>query len=121
MLFEYCTTVASQSPIPIILYNYPGAVSGVDMDSDFMIRLAETTNGKVCGAKFTCGSTGKLNRVAAATNACSVKGQGSGWMAMGGIADFTIQTAVAGGSGMIVGTANVVYVQVCREEVAYHC
>lgn len=107
MMFEYYTTVASQSPIPIILYNYPGAVSGVDMDSDFMIRLAEATNGKVCGAKFTCGSTGKLNRVAAATNACSVKDQGSGWMAMGGIADFTIQTAVAGGSGMIVGTANV--------------
>jgi L-threo-3-deoxy-hexylosonate aldolase len=36
-----------------MLYNYPGAVSGVDMDSDFMIKLAEATNGKVCGAKFT--------------------------------------------------------------------
>lgn len=108
MLFEYYTTVASQSPLPIILYNYPGAVSGVDMDSDFMIRLAKATNNKICGAKFTCGSTGKLNRVAAATDACSVNSQGSGWMAFGGIADFTIQTAVSGGSGMIVGTANVV-------------
>jgi L-threo-3-deoxy-hexylosonate aldolase len=107
MIFEYYTSVAAGSPIPIILYNYPGAVSGVDMDSDFMIKLAEATNGKVTGAKFTCGNTGKLNRVSAATNACSVKGQGSGWMAFGGIADFTIQTAVAGGSGMIVGTANV--------------
>jgi L-threo-3-deoxy-hexylosonate aldolase len=107
MIFDYYTAVASQSPRPIILYNYPGAVSGVDMDSDFMVRLAEATNGKVCGAKFTCGNTGKLGRVAAATNACSVKDKGSGWMAMGGIADFTVQTAVAGGSGMIVGTANV--------------
>ena len=107
MLFEYYTTVAAQSPLPIILYNYPGAVSGVDMDSDFMIRLAEATDNKVCGAKFTCGNTGKLNRVATATNACTAKGQGSGWMAFGGIADFTVQTAVAGGSGMIVGTANV--------------
>lgn len=53
MIFEFYTSVAEQSPIPIMLYNYPGAVSGVDMDSDFMIRLAEATNGKVCGAKFT--------------------------------------------------------------------
>lgn len=53
LIFEFYTSVAEQSPIPIMLYNYPGAVSGVDMDSDFMIRLAEATNGKVCGAKFT--------------------------------------------------------------------
>ena len=72
-----------------------------------MIRLAKATDNKICGAKFTCANTGKLNRVAAATNACSVKSQGSGWMAMGGVADFTVQTAVAGGSGMVVGTANV--------------
>ena len=107
LLFEYYTAVAEQSPLPIILYNYPGAVSGVDMDSDFMIRLVEATGGKVCGAKFTCGQTGKLTRVANATNACNTKSQGSGWMAFGGIADFTIQTAASGGSGIIAGGANV--------------
>lgn len=107
LIFEYYTAVAKQGPLPIILYNYPGAASGIDMDSDFMIKLVEATNGKVCGTKFTCGQTGKLTRVAAATDACSVKSQGSGWMALGGIADFTIQTAVSGGSGMIVGGANV--------------
>lgn len=53
MMMEFYTSVAEQSPIPIILYNYPGAVSGVDMDSDFMIKLVEATKGKVCGAKFT--------------------------------------------------------------------
>ena len=53
MMMEYYTAVAEQSPIPIVLYNYPGAVSGVDMDSDFMIKLVEATKGKVCGAKFT--------------------------------------------------------------------
>ena len=72
-----------------------------------MIKLVEATNGKICGAKFTCGQTGKLTRVAYATNACSVKSQGSGWMAYGGIADFTIQTAASGGSGIIAGGANV--------------
>jgi len=107
LIFEYYTTVAAQSPLPIVLYNYPGAVSGVDMDSDFMIRLVEATNGKICGAKFTCGQTGKLTRVATATDATTSKSQGSGWMAFGGIADFTVQTAASGGSGMIVGGANV--------------
>lgn len=114
LIFEYFTSVAEQSPIPIMLYNYPGAVSGVDMDSDFMIRLAEATKGKICGAKFTCGQTGKLTRVATATNAVSVKSQGSGWMAYGGIADFTVQTAVSGGSGIIAGGANVLLSCVSR-------
>lgn len=107
MIFEYYTSVAKQSPLPIVLYNYPGAVSGIDMDSDFMIRLAEATNGKICGAKFTDANTGKLTRVAYAMNACSVKSAGSGWMAFGGIADFTAQTAASGGSGIIAGGANV--------------
>ena len=107
LIFDYFTSVAEQSPLPICLYNYPGAVSGIDMDSDFMIKLATATNGKICGAKFTCGQTGKLTRVASVTNACSVKSQGSGWMAFGGIAEFTVQTAASGGSGMIVGGANV--------------
>lgn len=102
---EYYTTVADASPCPVILYNYPGAVAGIDMDSDFMIKLAQHPN--IVGTKFTCGNTGKLTRVALATNACSVKGEGSGWMAFGGIADFTAQTAASGGSGIIAGGANV--------------
>ncbi|KAK5130619.1 L-threo-3-deoxy-hexylosonate aldolase [Meristemomyces frigidus] len=107
LIEEYYVAVAEQSPIPIVLYNYPGAVSGVDMDSDFMIKLVEATKGKVCGAKFTDANTGKLTRVAQATNAASVKSDGSGWMAFGGIADFTAQTAASGGSGIIAGGANV--------------
>ncbi|KAK6424673.1 L-threo-3-deoxy-hexylosonate aldolase [Oleoguttula sp. CCFEE 5521] len=107
LIFEYFTEVAEKSPLPIILYNYPGAVAGVDMDSDFMIRLVEATKGKICGAKFTCGQTGKLTRVATATNAVTATSKGSGWMAYGGIADFTVQTAASGGSGIIAGGANV--------------
>ncbi|GAB7353120.1 hypothetical protein MBLNU459_g3659t1 [Dothideomycetes sp. NU459] len=104
-IHEYYTTVADASPVPIILYNYPGAVAGIDLDSDFIIKLAQHKN--IVGTKFTCGSTGKLTRVARATDAVSVKSQGSGWMAFGGIADFTIQTAASGGSGIIAGGANV--------------
>ncbi|KAI1491052.1 L-threo-3-deoxy-hexulosonate aldolase [Biscogniauxia mediterranea] len=101
----YYTAVADESPLPIVLYNYPGAVAGIDMDSDLIIKLAEHPN--IVGTKFTCGSTGKLTRVALATNAKTPFSEGSGYMAFGGICDFTVQTLVSGGSGIIAGGANV--------------
>ncbi|KAK6592150.1 dihydrodipicolinate synthase [Botrytis cinerea] len=104
-VYNYFIQVADQSPLPIILYNYPGAVAGIDMDSDLLIRLAKHRN--IIGTKFTCGSTGKLTRVALATNAKTVFSEGSGYMAFGGICDFTAQTLVSGGSGIIAGGANV--------------
>jgi L-threo-3-deoxy-hexylosonate aldolase len=104
-LLEYYRGVADGSPLPVILYNYPGAVSGIDMDSDLIIALAEHPN--IVGTKFTCGNTGKLTRVALATDATTAASPGSGYMAFGGMADFTAQTAASGGSGIIAGGANV--------------
>ncbi|PTB69580.1 putative 2-keto-3-deoxy-L-galactonate aldolase [Trichoderma citrinoviride] len=101
----YFVAVADASPIPIVLYNYPGAVSGIDMDSDLLIRLARHKN--IVGTKFTCGNTGKLTRVALATDAKTPFHEGSGYMAFGGMCDFTLQTLVSGGSGIIAGGANV--------------
>jgi L-threo-3-deoxy-hexylosonate aldolase len=104
-LYEYFTSVASGSPIPTILYNYPGAVAGIDMDSDFINKVSKHPN--VVGTKFTCGNTGKLTRVALETEALTANSKGSGYMAFGGMADFTVQTAASGGSGIIAGGANV--------------
>ncbi|PBP24464.1 putative 4-hydroxy-2-oxoglutarate aldolase(Mitochondrion) [Diplocarpon rosae] len=104
-VYGYFVAVADASPLPIILYNYPGAVAGIDMDSDLLIRLAQHPN--IVGTKFTCGSTGKLTRVALATDARTPFAEGSGYMAFGGICDFTAQTLVSGGSGVIAGGANV--------------
>ncbi|ORY71139.1 uncharacterized protein BCR38DRAFT_331868 [Pseudomassariella vexata] len=101
----YFNAVADGSPLPLVLYNYPGAVSGIDMDSDLLIRLAKHPN--IIGTKFTCGNTGKLTRVALATNAKTPASEGSDYMAFGGMCDFTVQTLVSGGSGIIAGGANV--------------
>lgn len=102
---EYFTVVADQSPLPIILYNYPGGVAGIDMDSDLIISLSQHHN--IIGTKFTCGSTGKLARVALAMDAATIGHRGSGYMAFGGIADFTAQTLASRGSAVIAGGANV--------------
>lgn len=104
-VYSYFTAVADSSVLPIILYNYPGAVAGIDMDSDLLIRLAAHPN--IIGTKFTCGNTGKLTRVALATNAKTPFSEGSGYMAFGGMCDFTAQTLISGGSGIIAGGANV--------------
>ena len=104
-IVKYYQDVAEASPIPILIYNYPGAVSGIDMDSDMIIKLAKHPN--IVGCKLTCGNTGKLNRVAAATRATTPLSPGSGFMCMGGSADFTLQMLVGGGSGVICGLGNV--------------
>jgi len=104
-VYNYFIEVADESPLPLILYNYPGAVAGIDMDSDLLIKLAKHPN--IVGTKFTCGNTGKLTRVALATNAKTPFSEGSGYMAFGGMCDFTAQTLISGGSGIIAGGANV--------------
>jgi 4-hydroxy-2-oxoglutarate aldolase len=102
---EFFQDVATASPIPILIYNYPGAVSGLDLNSDVIIELSKHPN--IVGCKLTCGNTGKLNRIAAATRAATVSDPGSGFMCMGGSVDFTLQTLVGGGSGIIGGMANI--------------
>jgi 4-hydroxy-2-oxoglutarate aldolase len=102
---DFFRDVATASPIPILIYNYPGAVSGLDMNSDTIIELSQHPN--IVGCKLTCGNTGKLNRIAAATRAATVSDPGSGFMCMGGSVDFTLQTLVGGGSGIIGGMANI--------------
>ncbi|KAK9440135.1 dihydrodipicolinate synthase [Metarhizium brunneum] len=104
-IVDYFTAVADASPLPVIIYNYPGAVSGIDLDSDVLIKLGQHPN--IVGTKFTCGNTGKLTRVALGTNAKTPFQEGSGYMAFGGMCDFTLQTLASGGSGIIAGGANV--------------
>jgi L-threo-3-deoxy-hexylosonate aldolase len=119
-IYEFFTGVADGSPLPVILYNYPGAVAGIDMDSDLIIRISQHAN--IVGTKFTCANTGKLTRVARAlnaitppspfptlTSATSTKTAAEHpYVAFGGIADFTLQTLISGGSAILVGGANVI-------------
>ena len=104
---EFFTDVANASPLPILIYNYPLAVAGLDLDSDLIIRLSRHPN--IVGCKLTCGNTGKLNRIVAATTSSgsSDKNSSSQFLCFGGSADFTIQTLIGGGSGIIAGLANI--------------
>lgn len=96
-ILDYFRAVADASPIPIVIYNFPAVQGGFDMTSDHIIELSKHEN--IVGVKLTCGNTGKLTRVAAATAA-------SEFATMGGSADFLLPTLVAGGHGVIAGLGN---------------
>lgn len=99
-VLEFFTAVADASPIPILVYNYPGATPGVDINSDTLTALSRHPN--VAGCKFTCGNTGKLGRVAAAAKAA-----GDDFLCFSGSCDFTLPAMAAGGAGVIGGLGNV--------------
>ncbi|WEW55865.1 dihydrodipicolinate synthetase family protein [Emydomyces testavorans] len=126
-VIEYFRDVADASPIPIFIYNYPPVVGGLDLDSDTLIALSKHPN--IVGCKFTCGNTGKLNRVVAAqrqiASGSSGKPPSSGFLCFGGSGDFTLQTLIGGGAGVVGGIANIapktcvrVYQLYCQGEVA---
>ncbi|KAH8808498.1 mitochondrial putative 4-hydroxy-2-oxoglutarate aldolase [Xylogone sp. PMI_703] len=108
-VIEFFTSVADNSPIPLIIYNYPGGANGVDLSSDTIITLSQHPN--IAGVKLTCGNTGKLNRVAAATRSSKATSNTSSsappFLVLAGSADFTLQALVAGGHGILAGLANI--------------
>lgn len=97
LLLDHFRKVADASPIPILIYNFPAVQSGLDMTSDQIIELAQ--HPKIVGVKLTCGNTGKLARVVAAT-------QDLDFLTFGGSSDFLLQTLAVGGAGVIAGLAN---------------
>lgn len=96
-----------------MIYNYPGAAGGLDIDSDTVIEIARE-NPNICGVKLTCGAVGKLTRITAGTatesfakypRAAAVAPQ---FVTLGGFADFLLPTVGAGRAhGAIMGLANI--------------
>ncbi|KAF8077874.1 hypothetical protein FPV67DRAFT_1463280 [Lyophyllum atratum] len=103
--------VAQKCPIPVILYNFPGASGGIDLDSDLIVELAaECAN--IAGVKLTCGNVGKLTRIAEAVTdsawATSYprKNPQSKFIVLGGFTDFIVPSTFVNGHGAITGLAN---------------
>ncbi|OAA63762.1 dihydrodipicolinate synthetase family protein [Niveomyces insectorum RCEF 264] len=119
---RYFKLVADESVLPIVLYNYPAAGGGFDFDSDALVRLSKHPN--IIGTKFTCGSIGKMARVIgeigdrvvregyrndgkAKDGSADESNQLGPYFAFAGVADFIFPSIVVGGTGAIVGAANV--------------
>ncbi|KAL5608347.1 hypothetical protein FOBRF1_008844 [Fusarium oxysporum] len=96
LVIQHYYAVADKSPIPLLVYNFPGAAAGRDLSSDTILSIAKHPN--VVGVKLTCGNTGKLARIAAD---CP-----EGFWVGGGSADFILQGHAVGANGTISGLAN---------------
>ncbi|KAI1248987.1 hypothetical protein MGN70_008594 [Eutypa lata] len=97
-ILGYYRDVADASPIPIIVYNFPGVTSGIDLDSDQLSALAAHPN--IVATKLTCGNVGKLTRLTA-------KFEPAHFSVYGGSSDFLLPTLHAGGVGCVTGMGNI--------------
>ncbi|KAH9940529.1 dihydrodipicolinate synthetase [Epithele typhae] len=111
-LKTFWTEVAARSPIPVMIYNYPGAAAGIDLDSDLISELAQECP-NLCGVKLTCGNVGKLTRICATVCDPSFAAQSprvnpdAPFLVLGGFIDFVLPTAYVNAHGAITGLGNV--------------
>ncbi|KAF9265471.1 dihydrodipicolinate synthetase [Marasmius fiardii PR-910] len=111
-LKSFWKDVSERSPIPVMIYNYPGACGGIDLDSDLITELAKECP-NICGVKLTCGNVGKLTRIAIAVSEAAFDSQyprrnsRAPFLVLGGFIDFLTPSAYVNGHGAITGLANV--------------
>ncbi|RCI04932.1 hypothetical protein CU098_012002 [Rhizopus stolonifer] len=97
-LIYFYTKVADHSPLPIIIYNYPGVCQGVDISVDVLARLSKHKN--IIGVKGTEGNVGKMANLANKTNPNEVT-------LLAGSTDFFLPELLIGAVGLIPGSGNV--------------
>jgi 4-hydroxy-2-oxoglutarate aldolase len=96
---DFFDDVATASPLPVVIYNFPGVCNGVDLDSGIITAIAKR-NSNVVGVKLTCGSVGKITRLAATFSP-------SEFATFGGQSDFLVGGLAAGSAGCIAAFANI--------------
>lgn len=89
--------LADASPVPIVIYNFPGVVAGLDVNSEMLDILGKHKN--IVAVKLTCGGIAKVARISASFDK-------SEFVALAGQSDWLIPALSVGGVGTITGVAN---------------
>ncbi len=97
-IIEFFREVADNSPIPIVIYNFPSIVNGLNLGSETLEALGSHDN--IVAVKLTCGGIAKAATVAA-------KSAPSSFAALAGQGDWLLPALSVGAIGCIVGVANV--------------
>lgn len=109
MIKTFFNTIAVKSPIPIVIYNFPGVCNGVDLDSEIIGSLAAAHPGKIVGVKLTCASVGKITRLSA-----QFPPEKNEFAIFGGQSDFLLGGLASGSAGCIAAFANVFPKTICK-------
>jgi 4-hydroxy-2-oxoglutarate aldolase len=96
---KFFVDVAAASPLPVVIYNFPGVCNGVDLEAAAIAEIANE-NKNIVGVKLTCGSVGKITRLGALLPP-------STFATFGGQSDFLMGGLTAGSAGCIAAFANV--------------
>ncbi|THH00223.1 hypothetical protein EW026_g2273 [Hermanssonia centrifuga] len=97
-IIRFHQTVADQSPIPTMIYNFPTVTAGIDLDSDTIATLAAHPN--IVGIKLSCGNVGKLHRLTSSLSS-------SEFATFPGKSDVFFQSLMSGGAGVIGALPNI--------------
>jgi 4-hydroxy-tetrahydrodipicolinate synthase len=103
-LFQHFKTIASCSPVPVIIYNVPGRTS-CNISSDTCLELANECE-NIIGIKEASGDLSQIMRI--------IKGKPENFHVISGDDALTIPIIAAGGSGVISVLANA-YPSECSE------
>ncbi|RSL73780.1 hypothetical protein CEP54_000174 [Fusarium duplospermum] len=104
-IVEFFEELADASPVPVVIYNFPGVVAGLDVNSEMLERLGQHPN--IVGVKLTCGGIAKVARVAA-------QYKPEEFTALAGQSDWLVPAMAVGATGTITGVANL-YPKVCTQ------
>lgn len=99
VIARFFDDVVGESPLPVIIYNFPAVCNGIDLDSATIANLAKKHE-NIVGVKLTCGAVAKITRLAAELPP-------DRFAIYGGQSDFLIGGLAAGSMGTIAGFANV--------------
>lgn len=88
-----------------MIYNFPGVVAGLDVNSDMFSRLGKHPN--IVGCKLTCGGIAKVSRIRA-------EFEPTQFFAMTGQSDWLVPGMSVGATGVVTGVANL-WPKVCPD------
>lgn len=98
-ILAYHREVATHSPLPYLVYNFPGVTAGINLESDIILELSEHPN--IVGTKLSCGSIGKLHRLTSAKPSTE-------FATLAGTSDVLLQGLLSGSAGGIAALPNIV-------------
>ncbi|CAF2397676.1 unnamed protein product [Rotaria sp. Silwood2] len=105
VIYSFFTKVADKSPIPIVIYNFPGVTQQMDTTQETIVKLAAHPN--IVGIKCTDGNVGKAAYICEHTDPKK-------FTVMSGSADSFVPFLSVGAQGCIPGFGNIAPYILCQ-------
>ena len=108
-LLTHYRTVASASPLPVLLYNMPANTGGLDLSASLISTLAEHPN--IVGVKDSAGNIAKLAQLVSTVS--------KSFAIFAGSASYLLPALSVGASGAVAALANVLPREVCEVQALF--